>query len=331
MKHRTSKVVPFPNLKQRLLDKGMGALQQKKFEEALELLQQTIEMDDQLEEVQLAIIVCLLELGYLDEAKQKCQTMLQQDIGDYYEVLQIYLTILIQLRQYEEVEATIEAVLQEGKIPSQTVENLYRLLDFSRKMTSNVMEEKPLVDVNLLRENLPLSEQWNIIQALRHEAHGISFAYDALDEYLRDESKHPMLKTVILHMFIEKEISRKLEVEKFGNYIKVTTGELHDITNHPFTMSVLQALDHFLGNENPSLFEVVKEMWNRHLYVIYPFIPQPENANMWAAGIHKVGYDLHGIDIDLAEITSLYQISTKDLLFTSSRIREIDDISFIEY
>jgi tetratricopeptide (TPR) repeat protein len=325
-------LVPFPNLKQRLLDKGMEALQQKKYEEALELLQQTLDIDSELDEVHLAVVVCLFELGYLDEAKERCQTMLQQDIGDYYEVLQIYLTILVQLGQYEEVETTIEAVLQEGKFPSQTVENFYRLLDFSRKMTANEDNENPLLSVNvdLLLEDITITEQWNIIQALRNEKFGISFSYHALDEYLLNATKHPMLKTAILHMFMEKEISREIKVEKFGRRMELNSDQLQEIATHSFTIEVLQLLDDSLGNENPSLFEVAKEMWHRHLYVIYPFIPQPEEATIWAAGIHTTGYDLHGIEIDPIEISNLYQISIQDLRSASSRIREIEEISFFE-
>jgi hypothetical protein len=325
-------LVPFPNLKQRLLDKGMEALQQKKYEEALDLLQQTLDIDSELDEVHLAVVVCLFELGHLDEAKGRCQTMLKQDIGDYYEVLQIYLTILVQLGQYEEVEITIEAVLQEGKFPSQTVENFYRLLDFSRKMTASEGNENPLfnVSVDLLLEDIPITEQWNIIQALRNESHGISFAYHAIDEYLLNETKHPMLKTAILHMYMEKEISRDLEVEKFGRQMELNSDQLQEIATHPFTIEVLQILDDTLGNENPSLFEVVKEMWHRHLYVIYPFIPQPEDAAIWAAGLHKIGYDLHGIEVDPMEIANLYQVSIRDLRSASSRIQEIEEISFLE-
>ncbi|WP_456278082.1 tetratricopeptide repeat protein [Bacillus sp. AK128] len=328
---KDSNLVPFPNLKQRLLDKGMEALQKKQYQEALSLLQQTLDIDHELEEVQLAMVVCLFELGHLEEAHEKCQMMLKQDIGDYYEVLQIYLTILVQLGKYKEVESTIEAVLQEGKIPPQTVENFYRLLDFSRKMTVNheVEPAEPEVNVELLLEELTISEQWNIIQALRSESYGISFSYPVLDQVLLDETKHPLIKTAILHMFMEKEIGRSLEVEKFGRIMTFQTNSLQEITSHPFTTLVLRVLDDTLGNENPTLFEVVKEMWYRHMYVLFPFLPQPEEEMVWAAGIHKVGYELHGIEIDLEEVADLYEITADDLEKASSQIKQIEEISFL--
>jgi tetratricopeptide (TPR) repeat protein len=323
-------VVPFPNLKQRLLDKGMDALKQKKFDDALELLQQTLQYDHTMDEVHFGVVVCLFELGYLEEAKDKCQQMLKQDLGDYYDVLQLYLTILIQLKEYEEVETTIEAVLQEDKIPPHTIENFYRLLDFSRKMTEHEVREDSHIDVDcLLDDDVSIPEQWNIIHALRNESKGISYTYPTLDQFLLNETKHPMIKTAVLQLFIEKDIFREVSVEKFGHKLTINSTELHHVEGHPFTIEVLQVLDSTLGNENPSLYEIVKEMWIRHLYVMYPFHPQPKVAAIWAAGLHKVGYDLHGIEIDSDELTDMYKISSKDLLFSSSRIREIEEISFI--
>ncbi|MFD1735995.1 tetratricopeptide repeat protein [Bacillus salitolerans] len=322
-------VVPFPNLKQRILEKGMDAIKHKQFDEALDLLQQALPLEEQIDEVYLGIVVCLFELGHLEEAKEKCQLMLKQDIGDYYDVLQIYLTILIQLRKYDEVETTIEAVLQEGKIPSQTVENFYKLLDFSRKMTRYDDKENALIDVGLLVDDVSIADQWNIIQALRNEKQNISYAYQTLEEFLLDDTKHPLLKTAILEMYVEKGIVRNIKVEKFGLTMDVQTTELHEVPSHSFTLRVLQSLDQALGNENPSLFELVKDMWHRHLLVMYPFIPEPEQPNLWSAGLHKVGYDTHGIDVDLDELTVLYGITINDLLFSSSRIREIEEISYI--
>ncbi|MBM6619783.1 tetratricopeptide repeat protein [Bacillus suaedaesalsae] len=324
-------VIPFPNLQKRLLDKGMEALQKKNFDEALALLQQALEYDDSLDEVQFGIVICLFELGYLEEAKVNCSRMLKEDVGDYYDVLQLYLTILVQLGNYEEVESTIEAVLQEDKIPPQTVENFYKLLDFSRKMTADedVILETQRVEVTRIIESDSVQEQWNVVQALRNERLGIAYSFPILDQYLLDEMKHPIVKTSILQLLIEKDIFREVSVEKFGKVLKVNTAELYDMETHAFTHQVIQVLDDTLGNENPSLFEVAKEMWFRHLYVNYPFNSQPENEAIWAAGLHKVGYDLHGIDIEAEEIAELYKITIQDLLFASCRIKEIEEISFI--
>ncbi|MFX0112841.1 tetratricopeptide repeat protein, partial [Bacillus pumilus] len=47
---------------------------------------------------------------------------------------QVYMTILIQLKEYEEVKQTIEAVLAENHLPAESAEHFYKLLEFSRRM-----------------------------------------------------------------------------------------------------------------------------------------------------------------------------------------------------
>lgn len=59
----------------------------------------------------------------------------QRRLYYYFTVLQVYMTILIQLKKYEEVKSTIEAVLEENQLPAESAEQFYKLLDFSRKMT----------------------------------------------------------------------------------------------------------------------------------------------------------------------------------------------------
>lgn len=61
--------------------------------------------------------ICFLEIGELEEAKGICEKMLKEGQGHYFTVLQVYMTILIQLRQYDKVKETIEAVLEENKLP----------------------------------------------------------------------------------------------------------------------------------------------------------------------------------------------------------------------
>lgn len=103
MKHdkKNSKIIPFPNVKERLVHKGMGALKEKNYHEALRLFSEAKRYDDEESDIYLGMAICLLEIGELEEAKGICEKMLKEGHGHYFTVLQVYMTILIQLRQYE--------------------------------------------------------------------------------------------------------------------------------------------------------------------------------------------------------------------------------------
>ncbi|MDX8290034.1 tetratricopeptide repeat protein [Metabacillus indicus] len=327
------KVIPFPNLSERLVDKGLDALKNKRFKEALPLFYEVLELGEDRAEIHLGIALCLMELGDLDEAKTVCKKMLHEDIGDYFTVLQVYLTILIQLRQYEEVQQTIEAVLQENHLPHDQAEHFYKLLDFSRKMNEDEGsifeeddEEGEPGEPKLLLDTI--NQQVAYIQSLKDR--NVSRHMQKLQTILKNPESHPVVQSMILHLLMENETAKEVKVAKFGHMMAVVPSELEDLSEMPFTKKVLNALDDILGQENPSLYEAVKEIWIRHLYVLFPFLPEPSEARLWAAALHYTGYEMHGISAPAEEVCDSYDIAQDELVKAVKKIYEIEEISYLQ-
>ncbi|MGD6816755.1 tetratricopeptide repeat protein [Metabacillus sp. 84] len=332
---KQSKIIPFPNLKERLVDKGMDALKKKQFQDALDLFSEARNMDEDQAEIQLGIALCLMEMGELEEASRVCKKMLNEDIGHYFTVLQVYLTILIQLREYNEVQATIEAVLEENQLPAESAEQFYRLLDFSRRMSGSGQEAEPEEEFTYEPDDWTTSEgfmaepakQIDYIQSIRDR--NVAKHMPTLKSLLEHTHAHPVIKTMILQVLIEHEVSKSVTVEKFGDVQTVVPAAL-SLSDTPFAKKVLNLLDDTLGAENPALFEAVKELWIRHLFVLFPFIPKPADASLWAAALHKAGYELHGIDVEEEEISSLYEIPSFQLGEACSKIFQIEKMSYLD-
>lgn len=331
---KRSNIIPFPNLKERYIDKGMALLKEKKYHQALEMFSEAKNLNEDKAEIHLGMAICFMELGELVEAKNICKKMLLEDIGHYFTVLQIYLTILIQLREYHEVQSTIEAVLEENHLPAESAEHFYKLLEFSRKMTQNdvdIFEDEGVEDQQTLYiedmlENT--TKQLAYIQSLKDR--NVIKHFSSLKILLENPKSHPMVKSMILHLMIENEIEKEVTVYKFGESITVIPAKLEDISDLPFTKKVLSKLDDILGNENPTLYEAVKELWIRHLYVLYPLLPQPTDANLWAAALHIVGYEMHGITIDQNEVQEMYNQSFPTLQEACKKIYQIEEISYMQ-
>jgi tetratricopeptide (TPR) repeat protein len=333
-KKKRSNVIAFPNLKERYIDKGMALLDEKKYHEALEMFTEAKNLNEDKAEIHLGMAICFMELGELVEAKDICKKMLLEDIGHYFTVLQIYLTILIQLREYHEVQTTIEAVLEENHLPAESAEHFYKLLEFSRKMTQNdadIIEEDnddstQTMYIEDILENT--TKQMAYIQSLKDR--NVNKHFSSLKVLLENPNSHPMVKSMILHLMIENEIEKEVTVYKFGESITVIPAKLEDISDLPFTKKVLSILDDSLGNENPTLFEAVKELWIRHLYVLFPLLPQPTDANLWASALHIVGYEMHGITIDPIEVQHIYKQSSSALHEACKKIYQIEEISYMQ-
>ncbi|AZB43838.1 tetratricopeptide repeat protein [Bacillus sp. FJAT-42376] len=335
---KQSKIIPFPNLKKRLVDKGMEALKEKQFQDALEFFSEARNMDEDQADIQLGIALCLMEMGELQEASQVCKKMLHEDIGNYFTVLQVYLTILIQLREYDEVRTTIEAVLQENQMPAESAEQFYRLLDFSRRMSGseqseNLQEEPFSYEPDDWTESEGFmadpSRQIDYIQSIRDR--NVAKHMPTLKSLLEHTHVHPVIKTMILQVLMEHEVEKTVTVEKFEETLSVVPASLSDLSDTPFAKRVLNLLDDTLGAENPSLFEAVKELWIRHLFVLFPFLPKPADASLWAAALHKAGYEMHGIEIEEDELHHLYNVSSFELSDAGSKIVQVERMSYLEH
>lgn len=325
-------IIPFPRLKERLVDKGMAAMKDKQYQEALELFSEAVSHGDTESDVHLGMAICFLELGELEEAKQVCEKMLNEGYGHYFTVLQVYMTILIQLKQYEEVKSTIEAVLEENQLPAESAEQFYRLLEFSRKMTDPDQQDEAweeeyedILDAEKVL-NSP-AEQMNLIHSLKDR--NISKYTGLLKTILQDPGAHPLIKTMILTLMAEHDYSKPVHITKFGDSMTAVPSETVQPDAAPVLHRVLRVLDETLGNENPTLYAAVEELWRRHLYVLHPFMPKFLNADLWAAALHKVGYEMHGIDIEPEELHMMYEFDSRELEEACTMIKDIEEISYL--
>lgn len=291
-KSNKNNIIQFPNLNGRLLEKGMDSLKNKKYDEALSCFEQLLHSDPMHAQGNLGLVLSLVELGRLHEAKKRCDRMLKEGIGEYYDVLQIYLSILVQLSEYITVVSVIEAVLEEQKIPADKAETFYQLLQFSRKVIEQEgipevkRDPEPKVnenpDFHTLKEMLSsdrADSQWIAVQQLKRL--GAEITVPLFESFLIDEKKHPAVKSLILQYLKENQINKIVKLEKYGQTDEVDIAELTELNEHPFYKEVRTLIQDELEQENPSLLDIALAVWKDYTLALYPFSPQPENKLLW--------------------------------------------------
>lgn len=336
-KDKNSNIIPFPNLEQRLLNKGMDAVKEKRYKEALQIFNQYTAHYSGYPEVEVGIVVCLLELGLYEDAKEKCERLLQHDIGDYFYVMQIYITILIQLSEYEKVVSILEALFEEEKVPAAHAGELFHLLEFARKSSGQLFgnpdqNQTTKANVQVLGHQLVngnFNEQLHAIQILRSER-SISEIIEDLRTILADRKAHPIIQSMVLQLMMEKEMQDIVVVTKFGKTMKVNPSTVVNIFDQPFKVQVLNKLEDILSHENPTLYESVKELWERFLLVLFPFQPQPLDVMVWAGALQKSGYQFFGIDISDDELEDIYNVSIDKIEKACHEILEMEKVSMFE-
>jgi tetratricopeptide (TPR) repeat protein len=335
---RDGKIVYFPNLTGKLVNKGMSALKQKKFKESLNYFEQLIEMEPDHPQGNIGVVLSLVELGRLQEAKVKCDDILKKDIGEYYDVLQIYISILIQLADYEEVVEILEAVIQEQSLPPQMAENFYQLLYFSRKMAEDDSKD------DVTYENMPKSisqndldhlaqqlrsddtkQQWQAVQSIEDPDYpGIR---EELKKYLTYPDANPSLKTIVLQMLKDGETTDTVHIHKFGKSMDVIPKDLHDIPEGQFYRLVKKIVVHELEQNNPTLLDMAVQIWDHYLFMVYPFQPEPLNEQLWAVGVLEVAHRMNGIEFDSDELQVAFSLKEEAIEQVVEKILEIERMS----
>ena len=333
MNDKKKKVVPFPNLKKRLLEKAMESMKERKFEEALILFDQAHDNSFAHSEVELGSVVCLMELGRLTEAKNRCKKMLREDIGDYFHVLQIYITILIQLKEYDEVKVTIEAILQEDKIPAEQAQTFFKLLDFARKMLpkGEFEEYKEAPTDDSVSEDLlkgTVQEQFGVLQRLK--SLNARIYREAIETYLIDEGVHPILKTILLETLHDQQWDDETKITKLGQTVIVRPSKLDFKEIDPFFAEIGNLIEQHVYSENPSLFEALKGMIFKYHTVVYPIGMNDENVSAWAASIHLIGQQLYGIEDSMEKLSQLYNVALEDIEKVSTKVQKLEEISYLQ-
>ena len=145
----------FPQLSERYIDEGFSAerAEVRRCIARFEILRQ---YNAETEQTELASVICLLELKRMEEAKDKCEQLLKTGVVLFGDILETYVTILVQTNDYEGVIETVEKVLQTKDIMPDQKEKLAQLALFAEGMLNEG-------DASLVDSNFELDEFTNEI------------------------------------------------------------------------------------------------------------------------------------------------------------------------
>lgn len=331
-------VIFFPELEKRLTEKGLECLQMKNFKEAIRLLEEAKELDPENGEILIGLVIAYFEAGRLEEAKILSKEMLHHGIGDYLQMVDLYLTILIQLHEYDEIVATIEALLDEKEIPPEKYDHFLTILQFTKRMAGSRQNENksemeegiPLENESPLELNLfslqDPKEQLLLVSKLANQ--NIRPYIHDIKAYLNAESGHPFLKTMLLNILKEQEYDREVLVKKLGIEDSFIPAELPEVYAQERMKDIINHLSTRLENNDPILFENTKSLVERYFFIAYPFLLDPNKAEVWAAAFHLTALEYHGMEEDTSGVPALYGVTEEEMRVAGARIKEFEEISY---
>ncbi|MDQ0208029.1 tetratricopeptide repeat protein [Alkalicoccobacillus murimartini] len=332
-----SNIVLYPGLVRRLLELGMDSLKAKDGQAAYDYFQQAEKVEPENPKVRFGMMLSLVELGRLDEAVQMTDKLLKEGTGDYFENLQVHISLLVQLSRYEEVIEILDAVLAENRFPPQHAETLYKLLHFSRQMTDGYFstefyptevepDDSGILQTEHLQSDSP-EVQWQAIQSLNKA--NLHKATPELITYIEDPNKDLLLRSYALQLLMKWEISSEVTISKLGRTKTIVPAKLVGSDGMTaFSNKIKDILSEQLEHENPILHEMATQLMIMHLLVLFPFLPEENEVNVYAASFHLLACDRLALDDLEEEIADQYSCSVSDVLEKVAVIEELEQQIF---
>lgn len=301
---KSAKIIPFPGLKKRLYEEGIAQIKSEEYEKACELLREALAMDPFDDHVSYALLtayVAAFDGQSYELVVDLGEELLQKGIGDYFEVLEMYISSLIQLKQHDKVVEYLNILLTESGLTEEQEKHFQSLKNLSEKIllnqSSSDVQSKPTT--RTVDEFKVGDVQEHTIWIGHLKDKNIRPYITLLKDLLKDEDIHPFLQTIALNVLREHEYNEEMIVNTCGKTLRVNPSHLKEIGESSHFLQIVSILEDYLLDDNPTLFEQLFMMMNRHFFIIYPLQMEDFDPYVVALVYYKIGYDFYGMDFDV--------------------------------
>ncbi|BDH62455.1 hypothetical protein MTP04_25850 [Lysinibacillus sp. PLM2] len=270
-------VVLFPGTVERLISQAHEYVENYQFDLANQNFSEALQYTEG-DELTLSVYAySLYEAKSYEKAKEVCEQLLSIGPSMYLEVMELYLTVCMQLKQFKQVESIITSLLEEGAIPENQVEKFERLknlngniaqIDDSQEVFHT--ESQLNMDDYHLDQFLTLTPNEQLIKIQELTEANVRPIVKQLKGIIEDENSHPFIKSLILILLVEQEVNIDIKIDKFQRTMEVNPSTLPLPTKLPQYQSIISFIIDKLEQE-PSKLEMLEYLISKHAIVTYPF------------------------------------------------------------
>ncbi|ATP41301.1 hypothetical protein CSE16_15235 [Solibacillus sp. R5-41] len=272
-------VVLFPGTIERMVDEARELAENYHYAQANELFEKVFKLTTG-DETSLSVYAySLYEAKNFKKAKEVCEELLTLGPSMYFEVMELYLTICMQLRQYKQVEKIIASLFDEDVIPLDQVEKFHRLQKLNADIAENqstqleeFVEEPSFEEMFELDGAAFIQKSFQAQLVIVHELEGknVRPMITELKWIVEHEDVHPFIQSLILILLVEQDVNVSLKISKFNRMEMVNPAQLELPMETPQFQAVYQHVLNRLEQE-PSTLELVESLIAKHAIVTYPF------------------------------------------------------------
>lgn len=265
-------VIVFPGTFEKLVENGHVAVEQENYELAVEAFDQAIVYEPDNPEFLGPYAVALYETKDFQRAKEIAAKLLHSGTADYVDAMELYLTISIQLQEYDEVEMTIDALIDEGIVPPDMLNKFNYLRELNGRLSERYAQDEPSYRMELftLDEFMKMDALAQQYALASLEGSDLTDLVPLLEKIVARDDVAPLAITFALTLLHQTGYSDELTVRKFGWEKRVVPVVMSLPGQDDLTKQVLKEVDRMLLRD-PSRLEMAQGLIEKFAITAFPF------------------------------------------------------------
>lgn len=276
-------IIVFPGAVQTLIREGHMYAENYQYEEAVASFEKAFLYETGDELALSAYAYALYELKSYNKAKEVCDQLLAMGTTLYLEIMELYITVCMQLKQYHQVESLITTLLEEDVLPLEQIEKFQRLKSINQEVARNLQQKEDAQrlieeqEYELLKfSRLTPDEQ--SIRLHRLMDTNVRQLKTALKAIIECTTIHPFVQSLALILLVEQEVSIDITVSKFDQTMVINPIDLA-LPNQLTQYNEVKKIIENKLQQDPTTLEMVQYLMAKHAIVTYPFEWHPYEAD----------------------------------------------------
>ncbi len=269
---KKANIVVFPGTFEKLVEKGLTSVEKGEFEQAVEAFEQAIVYEPDFPEFLGPYAVALYETKDFERAKEMAARLLHSGTANYIDVMELYLTISIQLQQYDEVEMTIGTLIDEGVVPDALLSKFHYLRELNGRLSERYAQDEPKIQTKplTLDEFMKLDTLTQQYALASLEGTDLNDMIPLLKGIVELPDVASLILTFALTLLHQAGYEEEVTVRKFNRERVVIPAELTMPGQDSMTLEVLDEIERLLFKE-PSRLEMAKGLIEKFTITSFPF------------------------------------------------------------
>lgn len=265
-------LIVFPGTADRLIREGMHYFENQQYEQAVHSFEDAMQFEPESDDFLLPYATALYELKDYGRAKELTTLLLNRGTKNYISTMELYLTILIHLEEYEDVEMKIGVLIEEGFVPQELLNKFTNLRDLNQRLATRYGEDESQ------KKEAPFTfEEFTQMDVLLQQQMLASLDgtdLQSMTEVLEDiaESVHfsPIVVTFALTLLHQAGYNRTLTIRKFGLEKDLNPAEMPLPGQDNQSQAILAELEKLLAKD-PSQLELAYGLVEKFSITAFPF------------------------------------------------------------